>query len=159
MLLSYLSAVVWVDFFVILYSKYFPLGGNSLSKWYDQYGIVGVTSDCLSIVLGILLAKILFPSASGWNLVLFAVIIQLIHDIVFYLLVIQPLPTGTNKIIDLFKEYGSENGWKILPFDSFMVASTVLLADVLEEHSFNVQAFTGLLGQYALIYVVYTRSL
>lgn len=157
-MLSILSAVVWVDFFTMLASKYIPMG-RSLNKWYDQFGIVAVASDCLIIVLGILLAKILFPSATGWNLVLFAVIIQLIHDVVFFFFIVKPLPTGTNRMIDLFKEYGAENGWKILAYDSFMMASTVLLADVLEEHGVQEQSFVGLLGVYALTYMLYTKNL
>jgi ABC-type enterochelin transport system permease subunit len=110
-------------------------------------------------VLGILLAKMLFPTATGWNLVLFAVIIQLIHDVLFYFFIVKPLPTGTNKMIDLFKEYGNENGWKILAYDSFMIGSTVLLADVLEEYGLQEQSFVGLLGVYALTYVLYTKNL
>jgi uncharacterized protein YacL len=157
-MLSILSAVVWVDFFTMLASKYIPMT-KSLNKWYDQFGIVAVASDCLIIVLGVLLAKILFPSATGWNLVLFAVVIQLIHDVLFYYFIVKPMPTGTNKMIDLFKEYGSEGGWKILAFDSFMIASTVLIADVLEEYSLQEQSFVGLLGVYALTYVLYTKNL
>ena len=157
-MLSILSSVVWVDFFTMLASKYIPMG-NSLNKWYEQFGIVAVASDCLIIVLGILLTKMLFPSANGWNLVLFAVVIQLVHDILFYFFIVRPLPTGTNKIIDLFKEYGNENGWKILPFDSLMIASTVLLSDVLEEYSVQEQSFVGLLGTYALTYILYTKNL
>ena len=157
-MLSILSAVVWVDFFTMLASKYIPMT-KSLNKWYDQFGIVAVASDCLIIVLGVLLAKMLFPSASGWNLVLFAILVQIVHDIVFYLFVIKGLPTGTNKIIDLFKEYASEGGWKIIAYDSFMVGSTVLLADILEEYSVQEQSFAGLLGVYALTYVLYTKNL
>jgi len=157
-MLSILSAVVWVDFFTMLASKYIPMT-KSLNKWYDQFGIVAVASDCLIIVLGVLLAKMLFPSATGWNLVLFAVMIQLIHDVLFYFFIVKPLPTGTNRMIDLFKEYGSEGGWKILAFDSFMIASTVLIADVLEEYTVQEQSFVGLLGVYALTYVLYTKNL
>ena len=157
-MLSILSAVVWVDFFTMLASKYIPMG-KSLNKWYDQFGIVAVASDCLIIVLGILLAKILFPTASGWNLVLFAVIIQIIHDVLFYFFIVKPLPTGTNKMIDLFKEYGAEGSWKVVAYDSFMIGSTVLLADMLEEHGIQEQSFVGLLGVYALTYVLYTKNL
>jgi uncharacterized protein YacL len=157
-MLSILSAVVWVDFFTMLASKYIPMT-RSLNKWYDQFGIVAVASDCLIIVLGVLLAKMLFPSATGWNLVFFAVLIQLVHDVVFFFFIVKPLPTGTNRMIDLFKEYGSEGGWKILAFDSFMMASTVLLADVIEEYSALEQSFVGLLGVYALTYVLYTKNL
>lgn len=157
-MLAILSAVVWVDFFTMLASKYVPMGA-SLNKWYDQFGIVAVASDCLIIVLGILLAKILFPTATGWNLILIAIIIQILHDLVFYFFIVKPLPTGTNKMIDLFKEYGSENGWKIVAYDSFMIGSTLLLADALEEHGVQVQSFVGLLGTYALTYILYTRNL
>jgi len=157
-MLSILSAVVWVDFFTMLASKYIPMT-KSLNKWYDQFGIVAVASDCLIIVLGVLLAKMLFPSATGWNLVLFAVMIQLAHDVLFYYFIVKPLPTGTNRMIDLFKEYGSEGGWKILAFDSFMIGSTVLIADVLEEYTVQEQSFVGLLGVYALTYVLYTKNL
>lgn len=157
-MLSILASVVWVDFFTILLSKYVPLG-VTLNKWYSEFGMFALLSDCLVIVLGILLAKMLFPQASGWNLVLIAVIIQLVHDGLFYLLVIKPLPTGTNKMIDLFKGYASEISWKILPYDSFMIASTVLLASVLEEHPIQTQSFIGLLGVYALTYVTFTKNL
>ena len=50
------SAVVWVDFITIVLSKVFHLG-KSLDKWYANFGIVAVISDCLVIVLGILLAQ------------------------------------------------------------------------------------------------------
>ena len=157
-MLSILSAVVWVDFFTILLSKYYPLG-HSLNKWYSEFGIFAIISDCLVIVLGILIAKMLYPSASGWNLVLIAVIVQIVHDVLFYLFVITPIPTGTNKMIDLFKEYAAENSWKILPFDSFMMASTVLLAEAFEEHGIQEQGFAGLLGAYAMTYITFTKNL
>lgn len=157
-MLSILSAVVWVDFFTILLSKYYPLG-HSLNKWYSEFGVFAIISDCLVIVLGILLAKMIFPDATGWNLVLFAVLIQIVHDVLFYVLVVTPMPTGTNKMIDLFKEYGAENGWKILPYDSFMMASTVLLADAFEEYGVQEQTLAGLLGMYAMTYVTFTKNL
>ncbi len=69
------------------------------------------------------------------------------------------MPTGTNKMIVLFKEYAAENTWKILPYDSFMIASTVLLADALEEYSLQEQSFAGLLGVYAMTYITFTKNL
>lgn len=148
--LSIASAVVWVDFFTILLSKYVDLG-TSLNLWYQQFGIVAVISDCLVIVLGIMLAQLFFPR---YNLLLTAVVIQIIHDILFYLLVISPLPIGTNKMIDLFKSYSSENSYKIIIADSIMMASTVLIAQQLHG---KFVPFIGLLGVYALTYIIYTK--
>jgi hypothetical protein len=148
--LSIASAVVWVDFFTILLSKYVDLG-TSLNLWYQQFGIVAVISDCLVIVLGIMIAQLFFPR---YNLLLTAVVIQIIHDILFYLLVISPLPIGTNKMIDLFKSYASENSYKIIIADSIMMASTVLIAQQLHG---KFVPFIGLLGVYALTYIIYTK--
>jgi len=155
-LLSIASAVVWVDFITIILSKFFHLG-RSLDKWYQQFGIVAVLSDCLVIVLGILLALILFPDASLRTLIVAVIIIQLVHDILLYKLVIEPLPVGTNQIIDLFKEYATENSWKILVADSIMIGSTVVLANYLDSVSTLLSSFIGLLGVYSLSYIIYTK--
>lgn len=150
------SAVVWVDFFTIVLSKVFHLG-KSLDKWYANFGIVAVISDCLVIVLGILIAKFLAPSVDILTLVGIAIVIQIVHDILFYYLVILGVPRGQNSMIDLFKEYAVENSWKILVADSAMIGSTVLLADYLSTLKTSHTTFIGLLGVYALTYIIYTK--
>ena len=155
-LLEVASAVVWVDFFTIVLSKVFNLS-NSLDKWYAKFGIVAVISDCLVIVLGIMIAKFIFPSASLLTLIILAIVVQLIHDILFYYLVILRVPKGQNKMIDVFKEYSIENSWRILLADSIMIGSTVLLADYLSTLKTSYTSFVGLLGMYALTYIIYTK--
>lgn len=152
-LLQITSAVVWVDFFTIALHKFMNLG-RSLDQWYAQFGMVAVLSDCLVIVLGILLAQLLFVPSTVAGLAITSIGIQIVHDVLFYLLVILPIPQGHNTMIDLFKQYASENSWKILPYDSFMIGSTVLLASQLKGQW---TPFIGLLGLYALTYIIYTR--
>jgi uncharacterized protein YacL len=155
-LLDILSAVAVVDFATILISKFFNLG-KSLDKWYAKFGMTAVLSDCLVIVLGILLALLINPKASILNLVLLAVFIQIVHDVVFYFAVVRPVPKGQNEMIDLFKEYASENSYKVVIADSVMIASTVLLADYFSKISDSIVVFTGLLSTYALSYIIYTH--
>jgi hypothetical protein len=150
------SAVVWVDFFTIVLSKVFHLG-KSLDKWYANFGIVAVISDCLVIVLGILIAQFIAPRANVIMLTGIAIAIQLLHDVAFYYLVILGVPRGQNSMIDLFKEYAIENSWKILVADSVMIGSTVLLADYLSTLKTSHTTFIGLLGVYALTYIMYTK--
>ena len=154
-LLSIASAVVWVDFLTIILSKIFHLG-HSLDKWYKQFGIVAVISDCLVIVLGILLVLIVFPNISLVYLVLAVVIVQIVHDVLFFLFVIKPIPTGHNAMIDLFKEYADENSWKILVADSIMIASTCILATYLDTIPAMYSSFFALLGVYGITYIIYT---
>ena len=155
-LLSIYSAVVWVDFLTIALHKFMNLG-KSLDKWYAQFGMVAVASDCLVIVLGILIAQLFFAPSSVAGLALTSVGIQIVHDVLFYLLVILPIPKGHNAMIDLFKEYATENNWKILPYDSLMIASTVLLGAQLSDMKKEWTTFIGLVGLYALTYIIYTR--
>jgi uncharacterized protein YacL len=155
-LLNIGTAVVWVDFFTIVLSKVFNLG-NSLDKWYAKFGIVAVISDCLIIVLGILIAQFISPTANAITLAGISIVVQLIHDVLFYYLVILGVPRGQNTIIDLFKEYSVENSWKILVADSAMIGSTVLLADYLSRVKSSYTTFIGLLGVYAITYIIYTK--
>jgi hypothetical protein len=155
-LLDISSAVVWVDFITLALHKFFNFG-RSLDKWYAQFGIVAVLSDCLVIILGILIAQFLVPGASTLVLAAVSIAVQIVHDYLFYIFVILGLPKGHNTMIDLFKEYANENSWKILVADSTMIGSTVVLADLLSEYSDNVVSFVGLFGAYALTYIIYTK--
>lgn len=152
-LLHISSAVVWVDFVTIALSKLFNLG-RTLDVWYKEFGIVAVISDCLVIILGILIAQVFFPK---FPILPTAIAVQIIHDILFYLFVILPIPVGHNRMIDVFKSYSEENGWKILLADSMMIGSTVVIADYLETLKSSNVSFIGLLGVYALTYIIYTK--
>ena len=153
MLSDIAAAVVWVDFVTIALHKLLGFG-KSLEKWYDHFGILALVSDCLVIILAILVAKMLLPQHP---LLYTAVAIQIVHDLIFYQFIIIPTPRGHNQIIDLFKEYATENSWKIVVYDSMMVASTVLLAQQFGTMKNSSVAFLGLLGAYALTYIIYTK--
>jgi hypothetical protein len=155
--LALFSATAWVDFVVIVLSKFFPLT-KTLGDWYRDFGVVAVGSDILIIVLGIALAQLIVPGISGWNLVGLSVLIQVIHDVLFYIGIIRGVPDGQNKIIDLFKRYAAEGSWKIIVADSAMVASSVLLMEWLDNNlSDNQVGFVGVLAVYSLLYIIYTK--
>jgi uncharacterized protein YacL len=150
------SAVVWVDFFTIVLSKVFHLG-KSLDMWYAKFGMIAILSDCLVIVLGIMIAQFIAPGVSVLSLAGLSIVIQIVHDVLFYYAVILGVPRGENAMIDLFKEYAVENSWKILVADSAMIGSTVLLAGYLSKLRASYTTFIGLLGVYALTYIIYTK--
>lgn len=155
-LLQISSAVVWVDFFVIVLSKVFPMT-NALDAWYKQFGIVAVMSDVLVIILGILLAQIIRPNADVHTLATTSIIIQLIHDTLFYFGVILPIPRGHNSMIDLFKKYSNEGGYKILIADAAMIGGSVYLADYFSTLRTEYVVFAGLLAVYAITFILYTK--
>ena len=156
-LLALGTAVAWVDFAVIVLSKFVPLT-KALGTWYAEFGMSAVGSDVLIIVLGIYLVQLIFPGIYGWKLVGYAVALQVVHDVLFYIGVIQGVPSGHNAILDLFKRYAAEGSWKIILADSAMVAGSVLLMEYLDNNYSDAWiSFFGLLAVYSLIYIVYTK--
>lgn len=152
-----LAAVAWVDFAVIAISKVFPLT-KSLATWYADFGLVAIGTDILVIVLGIALAMFLFPSYSGLALIGVAIAIQLVHDVLFYVGVIQAVPFGHNRILDLFKRYAAEGSWKILVADAAMVGSSVWLMETMDAWLTDDQVlWSGLLALYSLMFLLSTK--
>jgi hypothetical protein len=150
------AATAWVDFAVIVLSKVFPLT-KSLATWYADFGLNAVAMDVLIIVLGIALAKLLFPAATGLTLIGIAVAIQIVHDLLFYGIILV-VPPGQNRVMDLFKRYAAEGSWKILVADSAMVAASVYGMETLDAVLTDDQVlWTGLLGLYSLLYILYTK--
>lgn len=150
------TATAWVDFAVVVLSKFIPLT-KALDQWYAQFGVVAAGADVLIIVLGIALAQLISPGIHGWALVQLAVLIQVIHDVVFYGIILA-VPAGQNAMIDLFKSYAGEGGWKIILADSAMVTASVLLMEFLQSmYPADSIAFLGILGVYSLLFIVYTK--
>ena len=151
------TAVAIVDFVVIVLSKIFPLT-KALGNWYRDFGVVAAAQDILIIMLGIALAKFLFPNATGFMLAGLSIVIQVIHDVLFYYGVILQVPWGQNKVIDLFKKYAAEGSWKIILADSAMIGSSALLMESLDNNLSDDQiGFVGMLVSYAILYIIYTK--
>lgn len=154
--LPLVTATVWVDFAVVVLSKFLPLT-KALGEWYAQFGVVAASADVLIIVLGIALAQLIVPGIRGWALVQLAVLIQIVHDLAFYGIILA-VPAGQNAMMDVFKKYAAEGGWKIIAADSAMVASSVLLMEFLQDrYSNDMIGFVGALGLYSLLFIVYTK--
>jgi hypothetical protein len=60
--------------------------------------------------------------------------------------------------MDLFKRYAAEGSWKILVADSAMVAASVYGMEALDAMLTDDQVlWSGLLGLYSLLYILYTK--
>jgi len=88
-------ATLSLDTTVLFLTRYFDVGGKSLNKWYDNFGLLAVLSDVSVIVIGFLIANAIYPLifqkfALGLYLAV-VVVVQMIHDILFYFFVIHVL--------------------------------------------------------------------
>lgn len=156
-------AILTVDVFVMFLARYFPdFFGAPLNKWYDKYQITAVLSDVLIILIGFVIARYVYTlflkQKFGWNPSLFVglvVVIQAIHDALFYLCVIRPLPDGHNSIIDLFKSY-SKAGGQIIFGDALLMIGSALVAFIYKSMDSHVLVSTNVMVLYALPYILNT---
>jgi uncharacterized protein YacL len=147
-----------VDLVTILIVKNSNVLGTVLKDWYDQFGLSAVLADVLIIVLGILMAQYIytefFPSYSPIFFLLLVVLIQLVHDVLFHVGVIQMVPQGQNRIIDIFKRYADENSWKIIVGDAILMLGSTAVAAASLQLSPPLFVFLGILTIYAIPYAI-----
>ena len=163
-ILPLLFGILTLDTLVLFLARagYF---GKALNVWYDRFGILAVLSDVLIILIGFLIARYVYTlflkPTYGWNPALFiglVVIVQAIHDTLFFLGIIRPIPRGLNGMMDVFKDYSVELGAKIIGGDALLMIGSWAFASLyasIPQHAFiAAAALTG----YMLPYALTTRS-
>jgi hypothetical protein len=135
--------------------------GVFINKWYTDFGIYALMSDAASITIGILLARYFydyfFDEWSLFNFVLLAVGIQVIHDILFYIFIIQTVKKGQNGIIDILKPYAADAGWRAIPGDSWMMIASAILASYFKTLPEHIQSFILVASVYILPYAIFEK--
>ena len=157
--LPILNGVILTDLLVIALLLSGVIGSSVLRAWYRQYSLGAVIADVLIIVIGIIIARFLYPIFfKEYSLIRFlflVVVIQVIHDLLFYGLAVS-IPRGSSKIMDVFKDYGKEVGFQAILSDSAMMVSSVLLATLLKQQTMNANLLVLIASVYLVPYMVYS---
>ena len=155
-----LNGAIITDIIVILLFIFGLIKSKVLKEWYTKYHINAVIADVLIIVIGIILTRLFYPFIFGkdkfslFYFIILAVIIQVIHDILFYIFFTN-VPVGYNKMIDTFKDYAKENSYKAIIADSLMIISTSLIASFLASQSINFNIIVLITSIYVIVYLIY----
>jgi hypothetical protein len=157
-------SILTVDVIVLFLTRYYGIGGKSLNKWYDAFGIAAVLADVLVILLGFFIARWIYSTwlqpRFGWNAIYFVLLlvgVQVVHDLLFYFAVIRPLPKGHNEMMDVFKEYADENGGAIISADATMMIGSAIIAMLMKAQPAAISSSFFTLVSYALPYILYTE--
>lgn len=155
------TAVVLIDLLVILIAKNSNIFGKQINVWYDKLGMTGVLLDVTIIVIGFIITRYMFSllkiEFKPLYFIIVALVVQLIHDILLYLLIIDPMKYGTNTVIDIYKDYARENGGYILIADSMMVLGSAIIAMLLKNTEMHVSSTLFVLGIYIIPYLIYVK--
>jgi len=157
--------ILTIDVIVIFLARYYKIGGKFVNEWYDEFNILAVLADVLIIFIGFLITRYIYTTylyeRFEWNPVYFIIllcIVQLVHDIAFYLGVIKPIPSGHNEMMDTFKRYSEDLGLQILGADALMMIGSAIVAMLFKYVPLHVFVSISTLVSYILPYILYTRN-
>ena len=157
--LPILNSVIITDIFVIILLISGLIKSKILENWYKTLTLSAVIADVLIIVIGIILTRFFYPHIfSKYTLVKFlilAVVIQITHDIFFYLFS-KSVKRGKSRILDIFKDYGKEKGFGAIVADSLMIISSILIATYLKGKTLNANIIILIFSVYLVPYMIYT---
>jgi len=156
--LSLFSAVLITDLFVIFLLNTKVIKSPVLRQWYSQYNLSAVIADILIILIVLIITRaiyyLVFDSFSIVKFIILAVILQITHDILFYVF-FSNIPRGINKMIDTFKDYANDVSYKAILADSGMMIMSCLIATYLVNKNTNTNIIVLISFLYLLPYLLY----
>ena len=163
---SFLTALFIVEAFLLTTFRLFPkFWGSLINVWYDKFGLVAIMLDMGIVLIGFWITQQLYSYLFGssvkvslWKFILLFLCIQIIHDILFYFLILKN-SNGSNAIFDLINSYGSKHGLYTILGDSLMVLLAVCLAWIIINSDINLSTYIIyiLLSSYFIGYLLYTK--
>jgi hypothetical protein len=95
-----------------------------------------------------------FKTFSLLKFIILAVLLQITHDILFYIF-FSNIPRGVNKMIDTFKDYANDVSYKAIFADSGMMIMSCLIASYLSNKNTNINIIVLISFLYLLPYLLY----
>jgi len=152
------AAALIVDMLVSTFSCV-VLKADQLKRWYKTFTLGAIISDVFIIAIVILIARYLYPLIfkewSLWKFILLTLVLQIIHDFLFYGL-FSIIPRGASGIMDVFKDYAAAyGGWAIVA-DSVLIVGSILLASYLAGLEIGTNLFILVIAVYLIPYFIYS---
>ena len=156
--LPMLNAVLATDLFVILLLNTKIIKSHVLREWYVKYNLSAVIADVFIILIGLIITRAIyyyvFDTFSIIKFIFLAVTVQIIHDVLFYVL-FSNIPRGINKMLDTFKDYANEASYRAIFADSGMMIMSCLIAYYLVNKNINTNIILLISLIYLLPYFLY----
>jgi hypothetical protein len=132
-----------------------------LKLWYKKFSLSAALADVLILVIGIILARFfyryIFTDFSIWKFTGLAVLIQIIHDVLFYML-FKNTPLGYSYIFDFFKKYAREIGGSAIIGDAVMMIVACLTSSYMATLDTNTNIICLIVSLYFYPYLLYMNN-
>jgi len=153
------NGVLIAELIILLLVQFGFFRSIFLQQWYLKFNISAVIMDVFILVIGFIITRYLYKKIFNryklWKFILLFLLIQIFHDIIFYLFFEYLIPKGKNRVIDLFKKYGKEVGLGAIIGDSFMVIISCIIASFLASKKINNNIIISIIMVYLIPYFIF----
>ena len=165
--IHFLTASVVIEV-SMLYLFRFTKSSKAINDWYNNLGWTAVLLDILSILIGFYIAKFIYEYLLDTNYIdnknEFAkfmgivLLVQILHDFLFYFFVIKPYPRLQNKVIDEFKNYAKYYQTQAVVADSMIyLITTPILYYYLKNNKDENNIFISIVSVYLMGYFLHQK--
>jgi hypothetical protein len=127
------------------------LGGLPLNTYFDAFGLEGILSNAMILIILIQIARYLYStlySSSGkaWSpfiFLCFVLIAQAAYDLFFYYGVINVVPQGVNDMVDVLRAYSKQSTLNTMGAHAVLILVTALTAMIMCDMSLLTRLLTG----------------
>ena len=156
------GASVFTLFLVTIATRIGNLGGLPLNTYFDMFGLEGVLSNTMLLVILIQIARYLYSTlytsgGKAWSplvFLCFVLIAQVAHDVLFYYGVINVVPPGVNEMIDVLRSYAKDNSYKATAGHVVVIVITSVVAMIMNDLSIIARVLGGVVILYMFPYVL-----
>jgi len=156
--LPILNGAMNADIIIILLVFHNIFSSYYIKKWYKTFQLSACIMDISILMIGIIVARFLYSYFfTEYSLLKFtglAVVVQICHDLIFYLF-FKNMPAGYNYVFDFFKKYANEVGVGAIIGDSFTMILACLLSAHFAAFSLNLNIIIFITSMYFIPFHIY----
>lgn len=171
--IHFLTATSIIEVIMLFLFRFTTITRKTINSWYDNLGWTAVILDVLSILIGFYLARFLYnylvknkyitqkkDNTDFLKFLVLVLMIQILHDFIFYFKVIKPTRKGINTVIDEFKYYAEDIKQGAVIADSIIyLITTPLLYYIIKNNNDDVNIFTTIFSFYLIGYFLHQKPL
>jgi hypothetical protein len=151
-----LNAVLLLMFFVL----HNWLSSSYLRKWYKTFHLSAIIENVITLMIIIIGTRFIYKYLFHfWNIILFTIvasILMIIYDIIFYLMFMS-VPKGYSAIIDFFKQYKTQMGYKGIFINILMIIFVCLTSSYFATLNKNMNVITLITTLFFIPYLLYMK--
>ena len=168
--IHFLTATVIIEIIMLIIFKFTNFSSRAIINWYHNLGWTAILLDVLSIIIGFYISKFIYEylvennylskKNEFFKFLAIVLFVQILHDLLFYVLIIKPTKPNINKVIDEFKSYAKHYQLQAIFADSLIyITTTPILYYYIQNQDDSKNIFITILSFYLMGYLLHQKPI